>query len=351
MHILQVLSAQHHANGVVAHLRLLAPALQARGHRVTVLTRTGSSFTEEFTKAGFETLASDLSRWPLTEVKRIAAWAKAENVDVVHTHMSRSNNFGVALKLTAKLPVVMTAHALTRHPHWLLANQVLAVSESTAQWHRKSNFLSQKRLTTVLNFIDPARLIAPPGARAALRAEWGVGDREILLGTLGEISLRKGHDVLVEAQKQLPITVRLVVVGEGREAFVSKVRQAAAPRVIWAGYRKDIPSVLAALDGFVLASRKDPCPMAVIEALAAGLPVIGSRTDGIPEFVEEGKSGFLATPGDVPDLARALSAFAALTPTERQSFGQAGQAFVHAHATVASQVPQIEAVLERVRKS
>jgi L-malate glycosyltransferase len=345
MHLLEIVSAKK-SNGVVTHLRQLLPALAARGHRVTVLTREGSSFAEEFSAMGLETLSSDLHRWPGDELERIGEWAKAEKVDVIHAHMSRANNFGVRLQQKTGIPCVLTAHALVWHPHWRAAARVIAVSEATERWHRRWNRVS--KIETVLNFVDPAKLAPSDGTRERIRAEWGVAEGEFLFGTIGDLIPRKGVDVLASALGKLGTPAKTVFVGRGEEKFVEKLKRAAGERAIWAGFRTDIPDVLAALDGFALASRRDPCPMAVIEAMAAGLPVVGSCVDGIPEFVDEGFSGFLARPGDPADLARALGCLAVLTPETRRRMGEFNREFVTANATAESQVPKIEAALRKV---
>lgn len=350
MHVLEIVSAKQ-SNGVIAHFRLLAPALRERGHRVTVLARAGSPFVDEFTAAGFETLASDLHRWPADEIKRIAAWAKAEKVDVVHAHMSRANNFGLRIRQATGIPCVLTAHALTWHPHWRAASHVIAVSEATAAWHRRRNLVTAQRMSVVRNFVAWPRPEPAQGARAALRAEWGVPEGAFLLGAIGDVIPRKGQDLAVRALAQTPENVRLVVVGRG-EGFLEKVRAEAArlgvaDRIVWAGFRTDIPAVHAAIDGLVMASRRDPCPMAVIEALGAGLPVVGTRVDGIPEFVTDGATGFLAPADDAAALGSAMARLSALSPHERAAMGDRARSSIADGATVASQVPQIESILAR----
>ncbi len=344
MHILQIVSAKQ-MNGVIAHLRLLIPALRARGHRVSIVARDGSPFVEEFAA-----IASDLSRSPATELNRIAQFCKEQKVDVIHAHMSRANNFATRLKRLTGLPCVLTAHALVWHPHWRQADRVLAVSEATARWHRLWNRVPANRIETILNFVDPARLTPGPDARQRLRTEWGADESELLLGTVGDIIKRKGHDVLIPALEKAP-GFRLVVIGKGDAAFVDPLKKRAGDRALWLGARRDIPDILSALDGFVLASRQDPCPMAVIEAMATGLPVVGSRVDGIPEFVDEGLCGFLARPSDPNDLARALGCLVALTPETRLRMGAYCREFIQNHATPEVQVPKIEAALQSVLKT
>lgn len=350
MHVLEVVSARQ-PNGVITHFRLLAPALRERGHRVTILARAGSPFIDEFAGAGFETLASDLHRWPADEIRRIADWAKAEGVSVIHSHMSRANNFGLRIRQATGIPCVLTAHALTWHPHWRAASHVIAVSEATALWHRRRNFVPAERMSVVRNFVAwPPPEPTPYGAER-LRIEWNVPADATLLAIIGDVIHRKGHDVLIRALARTPSTVRLVVVGRG-EGFLEKVQRDAvrlgvADRIVWAGYRTDIPNVLAAVDAVVAPSRRDPCPMVVVEALAAAVPVIGAQVDGIPEFVAEGRNGFLAPPDDPVELAAAIGRFLALDSVARRSMALFGRMEMEAVGTVEWQVPKIEAILQR----
>src|SRR5204862_7796339 len=104
---------------------------------------------------------------------------------------------------------------------------------------------------------------------------------------------------------------RLLVVGEGslHDALVDQARRAhVAEGVIFTGFRSDVPRILDAIDVVALPSLYEGMPLTVIEAAAAGRPVVATAVDGTPEVVQDGRTGYLVPPADPPALARALCA-------------------------------------------
>lgn len=159
-----------------------------------------------------------------------------------------------------------------------------------------------------------------PG-RAALRASWGVAPDAKLLLFVGQLIRRKGLDVLLEALGALGAgagRLHLLVVGEGPESAALRAqaeRLGLARRVTFLPYRDNagLPELWAAADAFVLPARFDAWPVVVVEALAAGLPVLGTEACGsVRDLVRENESGWRCAPEDVAALASALAAVAAL---------------------------------------
>lgn len=160
--------------------------------------------------------------------------------------------------------------------------------------------------------------MADPRERARLRAEWGIGPHEILIGTIGRVSPRKGLRELLAAARtivaQAP-AARLVIVGgvvPGQEAFAAELEAEAAlgplaGRVHLAGFHEDVASVLEAVD-IVAAPVVQPesFGLAVAEAMAHGKPVVASRLGGLAEVVVDGVTGLLVPAGDTGALAGAL---------------------------------------------
>ncbi len=152
-----------------------------------------------------------------------------------------------------------------------------------------------------------------PEERAALRTAWNAGDA-IVIGIVGRLTRRKGHHFLVEAlgglarETGLPRFV-LVVVGEGEEAERLRAQGAdleRGGRIVWLGHREDAPRLMHAFDLLVLPSTVETMPFAIIEGMAAGLPVAASAIFGIPELVVPDQTGLLLPPGDVGALRDAL---------------------------------------------
>ncbi len=172
--------------------------------------------------------------------------------------------------------------------------------------------VAPEKVTTLLNSIVPLRRRADFSANGP-RKSLGIPDDAPLAGIVARVSEDKGHEDTVEAfalTAQLIPEARLLVVGEGvarpkTEAMVAA--KGLANRVIFAGRRSDVPEILAALDVFIHPSRRDPCPLAVLEAAAAGLPIVAYAEGGIPELVVQGETGLLAPAEDRTALGDALT--------------------------------------------
>jgi glycosyltransferase involved in cell wall biosynthesis len=185
------------------------------------------------------------------------------------------------------------------------------------------------RVTTIRNTFRPMAPV-PAEARASIRAELGVPSDAPLIGIIARIDPGKGHHDTIAAFTRVAAvhpTARLVIVGDG--TLVDEVQAEVAAtglgdRIRYVGYRTDIPRVLGALDVFIHPSRQDPCPLGVMEASAAGLPVVAYAEGGIAEIVAHGETGLLSPPEDVEALAASLLRLVSEPETARR-MGQAGR--------------------------
>jgi glycosyltransferase involved in cell wall biosynthesis len=195
---------------------------------------------------------------------------------------------------------------------------------------------------------------AARGDRADVRAELGVAPDAALIGAVGRLTADKGgQDVLIRAVGRVRETcpqVRLVMVGDGplRPGLEQLTAQLGLTgTVIFTGLRSDVPRLLGALDVFVLPSEREALPVAVLEAMAAGLPLVATRVGGIPEVVEDGATGFLVPPGDVAAMHCVLERLTG-DPALAARLGAAGQAHVQAHFTVQQMVRQVERLYDQL---
>ncbi|RPH48167.1 MAG: glycosyltransferase [Planctomycetota bacterium] len=159
---------------------------------------------------------------------------------------------------------------------------------------------------------------APVAASGSgIRAQFGIRDDEVLITCVARLVERKGHDDLIRAGAGY----RLLFVGDGPYA-----RHLTGRGAVLAGPRRDVPEILAASDIVALASRfGEGCPNAVLEAMAAGKPVVAARSGGTPEVVVDGVTGLLVPPQDIDALQAALRTLAA-DPAKRRAMGAAGLA-------------------------
>jgi len=201
-----------------------------------------------------------------------------------------------------------------------------------------SHGLDERRIRV----IPSAAPALPAASGTGIRAQFGIGQNEVLVTCVARLVERKGHDDLIRAQSGL----KLLFVGDGPYRRHLEGRGA-----ILAGPRRDIPEILAASDIVALPSRfGEGCPNALLEAMAAGKPVVAARTGGIPEVVVDGKTGILFPREDPTALRSALLRLAA-DPALRATLGAAGRERVEREFPVSSLVQSYEALYAELTAS
>lgn len=190
------------------------------------------------------------------------------------------------------------------------------------------------RLVVIPNGVDTAPFERPPHERAELRKGLGVDDAEFLWLAAGRLEAQKDYPTLLAALARTgrsPTRHRLLIAGQGH--LRDELEQTAATlrisdRVRFLGVRDDMPQLLAAADALVLASRHEGLPNVIMEAMAAGRPVVATRVGGTPELVDEARSGLLVEPARPDELAAAMSRLAAAGESTWHAMGAAGRAIV-----------------------
>jgi L-malate glycosyltransferase len=309
--------------GAEVFLLQTAEELRSRGYRVfPVLPESGTGWlAEQFRERGFSpgTFRVDYALdWNC--VRRLAADLERERVDVLHSH-----EFDAAIYGTAATRLLRKRHVVTMHGNqqmtaalkrrlalrWAfwLSEATVAVSEDTRRHLIDSIGLPGDRVLTIPNGIpDPA------GDASGPRREFNLRPDEVVALAAGTLSERKGHIVLLRAldllQRQgCAVPWRLIIAGQGpeRPKLEAFIRSAGlCERVHLAGYRADVADLQAAADILVMPSLWEGLPLAILEGMYSGNPVIASCISGIPEAVRDGMDGILTPPGDIEALAAAL---------------------------------------------
>lgn len=221
------------------------------------------------------------------------------------------------------------------------ADCIVAVSEAQAQWLRAYLGGPPRRIEVVPNALDPADFESVSEGEK-VRAEFGIPSDAPLILCVARLVKGKGHDVLLSAVEGLD--VHLLLVGDGPErGTLEKTAQcpSLAGRVHFAGTRPDTRPFLSAASVACLASRSESQGIVLVEAMAAGLPVVASRVGGIPEVVEEGVTGHLVPPDDSVALAHALLE-AMGDPAWRRRAGEAGRERVKRMFSIQDRARKIE---------
>jgi glycosyltransferase involved in cell wall biosynthesis len=348
MRIAQFVSARV-MNGAARHCLTLSEALARRGHQILLVHRPDLGARPEHPAVAC--IESGFGRAP-AELGRIGQRLAAFDADVVHTHMSSAHSYGALLRLWLGVPTVATAHARHFQLHWLCNDWVIAPSRSTAAFHRRVNLLLHARLEVIPNFVDCAAITpATARRRAAARQRLGLNDEALVIGSVADITANKRPSHIVAAARSL-LEARsdAVLLFAGAELDAEEARRvreeagAFTDRVRLLGRRADVAELLAAFDIFALASRSEEAPMCILEAMAAGLPVVSTDVGGIGELVRPDETGFLVAADDVEAFGERLQRLAG-DPALRAGLGEAGRRRVRETFAEGPIVARVEDVL------
>ena len=320
----------------------LAEELRQRGHEVVSIlpTRLKGWLHDHLADRGFRFETIKLaggSTWSCA--RDLLKLLRRLNLDILHSHEFTMAVFGAAASRAVGVRHIITMHgnqtmvdALRRRialrVAFRMSHATVAVSEDTRVHLRESLGLPDDAISTIRNGIP-----RQAGDPEPIRTEFDLSQGTLLVLAVGGLHKRKGHALLIEALGRLQVEGRippwkLVIAGAGpeHEPLLSLVEEKGlGGRVILAGQREDIPALQVAADVFVMPSLWEGLPLAVLEAMLAGTPVIASRTSGIPEAISHNEDGILVRPGSVHELAAALERLLNSRHLRRQ-LGEAGKA-------------------------
>jgi glycosyltransferase involved in cell wall biosynthesis len=321
----------------------LTAGLTARGHRVRLGVVPGDRFEAKAREVGIEPIAGLSLRARLAplafvrDVARLRRLAATERVDLIHCHHSHDHWLAMLVRTAGArpIPVVRTFHnfrAVKRGAAsaWLYRRTaaVFAVSRQIVARARQAG-IAPERVIWIPGAVDLHRFGGADGT--PIREEFKLSGRPLVV-CVSRLAPNRGHELLLAAFRALLATApdaRLMLVGKGEtrprlEQLVAEL--GLVERVVFAGYRdRDLPAVLAAADCFALmAAGSDESCRAVLEAMAAGRPVVARRVGALPETVVHGETGLLVD-GDGPEgVAAALAAMLGDAP-RAQAMGRAGR--------------------------
>ena len=288
-----------------------------------------------------------------------ASLIRREKIDLVHTNTGVIASSALAAKI-AGVPHVWHIRDWFQEfgPLWGpysryilgLSNRVLCVSKAIAD-----QFAPSEKIMVLHNGFDLAELpVIAPEEKTESRNRFGFGEADFVVGTVGRIKfLRKGQEFLLQAAAILAVRglrVACLLVGgasPGAEDHITRMKKLAEDLgldVIFTGELSDPRPAYAAMDVFVLPSAQpEPFGGVVMEAMALGLPVIGTAIGGTPEQIDDGISGVLVAPADPTALADSLARLAASTETRRR-MGSRAREMVAINFSLDKMVRQIEKI-------
>jgi glycosyltransferase involved in cell wall biosynthesis len=273
--------------------------------------------------------------WQLWEWVPFLRYLREEKVDVLHAHGFGSNAWAAIWGRLTQVPVVI-AHEHTwsfegqpvrkfvdRHVIARWSDVLLAVSREDRRRMRDIEGISDDRTRYLPNGIPPLTTLGHN-----VRTELEIPVDAPVIGTVGVLRQQKGLDLLIEASatlaREFPI-IRVLIAGGGlparKQQLEAQARALGLSEVVTLlGLRTDIGDVLSALDVVVSSSHFEGSPLAIMEYMAAGKPIVATRVGGVPDLIEHGKTGVLVEPGDVDALAEGISTLL----RDRERAGQLG---------------------------
>lgn len=262
---------------------------------------------------------------PLDDLRTLwALWRLCRRLapDIVHTHMAKAGALGRLAARLAGVPVVLhTFHGHVLHgyfPAWqskllVLAERLLgkmttriyAVSPAQRDELAALGVAQASKLRVLPLGLDLAPL-AGPLPRGGLRKLLGLPADAVLIGCVARLAPIKAHDVLLEAFSRIPGDAHLVLIGDG--PLRAELEKRRTGRIHLTGWIRDLPMIYGDLDLAVLASRNEGLPVSLIEAAAAGVPIVATRVGGVGDLLGRHPAATLVPPGDPEAFAKALSA-------------------------------------------
>lgn len=372
LHVAHVMEAT--IGGTRRHLRDVARLQRARGLDVTVIASTLRDPRAEADLVELERLGVVVERLPMrrsitpfADVRHERALERllsARRPDVVHSHSSKagvlarlaSSATGIGVRVHTPHTFAFLFEAMFSAPKRALfrrieatlserTHAVVAVSRGEAETIAAAGVVPAERLRVVENGIDPAPWLA---ARPIDRAALGVPEEATLALVAGLLNPAKGQDLALELLAR-PAGNELVLLfaGDGADRARLEARAHALgveQRARFLGWRDDVPALMAAADLVLLPSRWEGLPYVVLEAFAAGVPVVATPVDGARELLEDGAAGVLAHAISTDALEAALGRFLALTAPRRAELGKNGRERVLAGYTAERMAARLEAL-------
>ncbi len=266
----------------------------------------------------------------LAAMVRLYLFFRREKFDMVHTHTAKAGFIGRIAARLAGVPVVMhTPHGHNFYGYFnSLGNKFIVMLERIAAFFadrivvftdlEKRDMLRYKicsgsKIDVIRSGIDLSRFENVKAGAKKKHAEFNIGPHDLLVGMIGRLESVKGPDCFLDAAKiiagELP-QARFLIVGDGslkEELMARSGRLGISDKVIFTGWREDIPEILSMLDVLVLPSLNEAVGRVLLEAGAAGKPIVATDVGGVPEVLKNGETGILVPPRDPGRMAEAVA--------------------------------------------
>ena len=357
IHVLEILGNAI-VGGMETYVERLVENLPADRFAITALCPFESPFTERLRSRDIEVLVTPMPEDPpWSSIQMTCAMVKAGGIDLLHAHLPNAHVLaGIAGRLTGK-PVLATLHG---HRVGVLDLEVhrsagthLSVVCRQSYFHALGLGVNAGQLTCNPNGVDKERFKPRPRPEEGIRTALGIPAAAHVVGFVGRLSPEKGPDVFLRAALLAQAHLKdahFVLVGDGPMAPALRETIASLQlthRVHLVGLRHDVAPVLNDMDLLVSSSHSEAMPLAVMEAMASGLPVVATRVGGLPDMIDQGESGWLVAPNDFQDIANRVQQIL-LTPGELERMSSAARRRAVEKMALADTVDRMAKLMSRL---
>ncbi len=353
--------------GTERHLLILLPALRARGIDARLILLEPPDNRQDELTAEMEAHGVPVTRMLIHShadvgaIRRIGAALDADRPQIVHTHLIHADLYGTIAARQRGLPVIISAHAdgpertgtLMRPLFgwvWRTVDQGIAISDAVARFLPQEGAAPNK-ITTVHYGMEPLPFDA--NVRAELRSPIAAPPDTVIVGIASRLIAPKGitYGLKAFARAADPFpNAQLVIIGDGDARAELEAEANAlnlAHRAHFIGWQPDAARLMAGFDIFLMPSLREGFGLALLEAMAARLPIVASGISAIPEVVIDGATGYLAPARDVATLVEHLSLLLGDADL-RARMGAAGEARLREHFSVERMTTRTLAVYDQV---
>ena len=298
-------------------------------------------------------------------IVRLGLAMSRERFQLIHTHGYFAGTFGRISAILTGVPVLI-AHVHSTYYHYSKRNlliekvlsyftdRIICISHAVERFVTLNEGICSEKTCLIYNAVVSPDYLLSDHLRKKMRASLGLDIEAIVIAIVASLTANKGHGFLLtafeEAFRSHP-SIRLLIVGDGplRKQIETATRQMMMDQaVIFTGMQQDVFSLLQTSDIFVLPSQsREGLGVALIEAMAVGLPVIGTNLGGIPEVIEDGENGFLVAPGSSKQLAEVLKKLVN-DQVLRTGMGRRGRQIYEEKFTMPKMIQQIETLYDQL---
>lgn len=371
---IRVLQVSKSTGGIGQYLRALVYGLDKTRFKVTVacLSEGSEQLAAELSKVDkVDAFSLRMDRYKINLITDVGVWwnlarlVRREKFDLIHAHGSKPGFLARMAAAGTDTPTIYCPACFSFHDEvvkwkavfyaliervvaaWF-TDRIIAVCNDEKLLAKRYSVGNDALFTVVYNGVNPTDFNKEID-RNSVRRSLHIPEDAFLVGTVARLSKQKAPfdfvNAAVEVHKDFP-EIHFIWVGDGELETETKelIRSYNIENVFHLpGYRKDVPELLNAMDCFVLASHWEGFSLSVLEAMAAGLPVIASRVSGAAEAVVDDETGLLVPIGDLMALAKAIELLAS-SPSDTKRFGEAGRKRVEEKFTLNQMVREIENV-------